>query len=190
MSMVVYPCIILLLMRLHLLLLYLITGNIMAANAQALANFDNILSRIGFNQPQRDAIMDTSGCRNVAMIGLLTATQITKLCKRIASRPINPVEITTVQEQLLLGLRYWVANKQRLQQPIVATEFTMITALNQAQIMRQEAEDDARMDKEIVAKAPDKFKSGSTWKIFAEALETYLSQLLGSGRVPLSYVIR
>ncbi len=33
---------------------------------------------------------------------------------------------------------------------------------NQAQIMFQQAEDDARMDKEVIAKAPDKFKSGST----------------------------
>ena len=51
-------------------------------------------------------------------------------------------------------------------------------------------EDDARMDKEAVAKAPDKFKSATAWKVFAEAMETYLSQLFGSGRVPLRYVIR
>jgi hypothetical protein len=37
---------------------------------------------------------------------------------------------------------------------------------------------------------PDKFKIASNWKIFSEAIETYLTQLLGSGRVPLSYVIR
>jgi hypothetical protein len=46
------------------------------------------------------------------------------------------------------------------------------------------------MDREIVVKAPDKFKLGSSWKVFAEALETYLGQLLGSGCVPLKYVIR
>jgi len=44
-------------------------------------------------------------------------------------------------------------------------------------------------DKESVAKAPDKFKIISNWKVFPEALETYLMQLLGSGRVPLSYII-
>ncbi len=36
---------------------------------------------------------------------------------------------------------------------------------------------------------PDKFKIPSTWKIFAEALETYLGQLKGTGRIPLRYVI-
>ncbi len=32
-----------------------------------------------------------------------------------------------------------------------------------------------------LAKAPDKFKIPSAWKVFAEALETYLGQLLGFG---------
>lgn len=161
-----------------------------AANLAALAAFDAVLERIGFTQPQRDAIIETTGCRNVAMLGLLAADQISKMCKRLESRTVNPIVITTVQEQLLLGLRFWVSNNQRLQLPIVAEEYTMIIALNQVQKMRQHAEDDARMDKEIIAKAPDKFKTGTTWKIFAEATETYLGQLLGSGWIPLSYIIR
>jgi hypothetical protein len=65
----------------------------------------------------------------------------------------------------------------------------MITALNQVQKMRQHA-DDARMDKEIAAKAPDKFKLGTTWKVFAEATENYLGQLMGFSRIPLSYMVR
>jgi len=56
--------------------------------------------------------------------------------------------------------------------------------------MRQQLEDDARMDKETVAKAPEKFKTASSWKVFSEVLETYLGQILGSGRIPLRYVIR
>jgi hypothetical protein len=54
--------------------------------------------------------------------------------------------------------------------------------------MRQSLEDEAR-EKDSLAKLPDKFKVAPQWKIFAEAIETYLSQILGSGRVPLSYVI-
>jgi len=56
--------------------------------------------------------------------------------------------------------------------------------------MHQYLKDEARVDKETAAKDPDKFKSARNWKIFAEALETYLSQLYGSGHVLLSYVIR
>jgi hypothetical protein len=41
----------------------------------------------------------------------------------------------------------------------------------------------------MVANLPDKFKIASTWKIFAEALDTYLGQLKGIGHIPLKYVI-
>jgi hypothetical protein len=43
------------------------------------------------------------------------------------------------------------------------------------------------MDK---AKAPNNFKLGCSWKVVAKALETYLGQIMGSGRAPLKYVIR
>jgi hypothetical protein len=87
-------------------------------------------------------------------------------------------------------MQFWVANLQRLQQQVVANTFTTVLALNQAQLMRQMLEDDSRVDKEIIVKAPDKFKVASNWKIFAEAMETYLAQLTGSSCITLSYVIR
>jgi hypothetical protein len=92
--------------------------------------------------------------------------------------------------EIIITMGFWVASLQRLQQPVNANLFTMVVALNQAQVMRQALEDESRTDKEIVAKAPDKFKNAASWKIFAEAMETYLAQLTGSGRMPLSYVIR
>ena len=158
--------------------------------AQQLAAFQALLLRIRLTQAQVDAICEATGCVNIAMVGLLSADQISRACKRIGTRAENPILINTVQEQLLLALRFWVVSKQRLHLPLNTQEFTMYTALNQAQLMRQQLEDDARLDKETVAKMPDKFKLASNWKIFSEAMETYLSQLLGSGRVPLSYVIR
>jgi alcohol dehydrogenase class IV len=66
------------------------------------------------------------------------------------------------------------------------TKFIMLTA----QLMRQQLEDDTQLDKETVVKMPDKFKIGSSWKVFSEAVETYISQLLGTGRDPLSGVIK
>jgi len=113
-----------------------------AAGAQHRADFDALLARIGFNADQRNAVIDISGCINVAMIGLLTIDQLSKMCKSIESRAVNPVVIFTVQEQFLLSLRHWVVNKQRLQEPIHPNEFTMVTALNQTQLMRQQAEDE------------------------------------------------
>jgi len=153
-------------------------------------DFVAALDRIGLEPEQRNAIIETSGCINIAMLGLLTSSQVSKLCKRIETRPVNPIHINTIQEQLLLAMRSWVINRQRLQLPVEANQFTMIVALNQAQILRQQMEDEARADKEPVAKAPDKFKTATSWKIFAEAMKTYLGQILGSGRIPLRYVIR
>ncbi len=37
---------------------------------------------------------------------------------------------------------------------------------------------------------PEKFKKASEYKLFEESLETYLGLLRGTGRIPLSYVIR
>jgi hypothetical protein len=134
--------------------------------AQQLASFQAVLLRIGLTQAQADAFCDVSGCINIAIMGLLSADQVSKACKRIATRAVNPIQINTVQEQLLLGLRFWVTQRQRLHQPIVTGDFTMFTALNQAQLMRQQVEDDARLDKEVTAKMPDKFKVAFNWKVF------------------------
>jgi hypothetical protein len=158
--------------------------------AQQLTSLQAVLLRIGLTQGQVDAFCNVSGCINIAMMGLLSADQVLKTCKRIATRTVNPIQINTVQEQLLLGLCFWVTQRQQLHQPIVTGDFTMFTALNQAQLMRQQAEDDARLDKEVTAKMPDKFKVAFNWKVFSEAVEPYLTQILGSGRIPLSYVIR
>jgi len=63
-----------------------------------------------------------------------------------------------MREQLLMVMRFWVSNKQRLQQPIDPESFTMIIALNQApQVISSQLEDEARGDGESAAKAPDKF---------------------------------
>jgi hypothetical protein len=71
------------------------------------------------------------------MLRLLSSTQIQKLCKRIQTRANNPIVINTIQEQLLLAMHFWVIQRQRLQMPKDANQFTMIVAFSQAQIMRQ-----------------------------------------------------
>jgi hypothetical protein len=123
------------------------------------------------------------------MLGLLSASQITKLCKRISTRTDNPLAITSVQEQMLVALRFWIVNRQRMQLQINVAEITL-ALMTQAQLMNQELEEVEKADKEIRAKMPDKFKIAMSWKIFSEVLETYLGQLKGQGNVPLKYIIR
>ncbi len=87
-------------------------------------------------------------------------------------------------------MRLGVTRKQWLQQNTDPDEFAAIVAFNQAQMMWwQLQKDDAGTDKEAVAKASDKLKMVSNWKVFAEVMETYLGYLTGSERVPLKYVI-
>ncbi len=159
--------------------------------AQAAQNaFRVALMQIGFDAPRAEAIIELSGCLYVAMLGLLSASQITKLCKRISTRTDNPLAITSIQEQMLLALRFWIVNRQRMQLQINVAEITLALIMAQAQVMNQELEEAEKADKEITAKMPDKFKIATSWKIFSEALETYLGQLKGQGNVPLKYIIR
>jgi hypothetical protein len=127
-----------------------------------------------------------SGCNNIVMLGLLPSDQISKICKRLTTRVNELIVIMAIQEQSLQAMRFWVANLRCLLQPVNPEQFMTVLALNQAQIMQQYLEDEARADKETVAK---KFKMANNWTIFAEALGTSPAQLYGRDRVPLSYVI-
>jgi len=150
--------------------------------------FINALARIGFSPIEHQGFIEVSSCVNIAMLGLLSSDQVSCIFKRLATRTVDPIYTSAIQEQLLLAVRFWIVSQQRLQQPIDADVVTAAMALNQGQLMRQSLEDEAR-EKDSLSKLPDKFKVAAKWKIFAEAIETYFSQILGSGRVPLSYVI-
>jgi hypothetical protein len=79
------------------------------------AEFRAALNRIGFTPLEQDAIIEYTGCRNVAMLGLLSEDDFTRMCKALRTRPNVPLPITVLQEKLLLGLRFWISNHQRLQ---------------------------------------------------------------------------
>jgi hypothetical protein len=59
-------------------------------------------------------------------------------------------------------------------------------AYEQSQLMVRLKEDKDAADKDVMAKMPDKFKQPSQWKVFAELVETYLSQLKDVGVFPLT----
>jgi hypothetical protein len=142
--------------------------------------FEDALGRIGFATVEHNAFILESGCTNIAMLGILPSEHIRQICKHLRTRAVDHIPITAIQEQLVQAMRFWVAGLQRLQQIVDPTQFTTVIALNQAQVMRQTLEDDARAEKEAVAKAPDKVKNANNWKVFAEAMKTYLMQLAGS----------
>jgi hypothetical protein len=160
----------------------------MVAAQESLAAFQAALGRIGFTPAAQQAVTN-QGFINVTLLGLVTTDQIKQVCKLIREG-VRPVPINMLQQQMLLSFCYWVVNRQRLGLPVDADDFTAVLAFEQSQLMVRLQEDEALADKETVAKLPDKFKLPSQWRVFAEMIKTYLSQLKGSGRVALNYVIR
>jgi hypothetical protein len=77
--------------------------------ARLLAEFRAALNHIGFNVAEQQAIVDFTGCTNLAMLGLLLKEDISTMCKALRICPMNPVPLTLLQEKLLLGLRFWIA---------------------------------------------------------------------------------
>jgi hypothetical protein len=62
-------------------------------------------------------------------------------------RPNVPIPLTVLQEKLLLGVRFWVSNRQRLQLEVEAEDVTPALAYTQANIRGHMIEDEARADK-------------------------------------------
>jgi hypothetical protein len=68
------------------------------------ADFRAALNRIGFTPDEQVAIIDYTGCRNLAMLGLLSEEDLMHMCKAFCTRPNNPIPLTVLQEKLLLGV--------------------------------------------------------------------------------------
>ncbi len=145
------------------------------------ADFRAALNHIGFTPDEQIAIIEYTGCRNIAILGLLSEEDITRMCKAFRTRPNAPILLMVLQEKLLLGVRFWISSQQRFQIPVEANDITPALAYTQANVRAHMLEDELRADKEPSAKMPNKFRSPAGWKIFSEAMETYLGQLKGTG---------
>ncbi len=93
------------------------------------ADFCAALQRIGFTPEEHGAIIDYSGCWNLAVLDLLSEEDLIRMCKSFCSRPNLPIpSLTVLQEKLLLGIRFWISNRQSLQLPFVANKFRIHTS--------------------------------------------------------------
>jgi len=158
--------------------------------AAAQAALSAALSRCGLDQAAIEAVLSIGGIAHIAMLGMLAASDIARICKVLRTRAMNPIMIMVIQEQLMQGMHFGVTNRQRLRLLVDANDFTAATAFAQTALKTRTLEDDAREEKDQVAKQPDKFKKASEYKIFTESLDTYLGLLKGTGKIPLKYVIR
>lgn len=96
--------------------------------------------------------------------------QIKRICKILRERANNPVNINIRQEQMLETMRYRVQTRMRANLPINPALFTIAVAQSEAIKMIRELEEGTDKDPEV--KMPDKFKLGSKWIIFSEAVTT------------------
>jgi hypothetical protein len=112
------------------------------AQAAQLA-FMAALSCIGCAPALQQETIAYTGFVNIAMLGLLALDDIAKICKNFRTRPINPIPVTVIQEQLLLAVRFWVSSHQRLQKLVEAQIVTAALAYNQPQTMHHMLEDEA-----------------------------------------------
>jgi hypothetical protein len=68
--------------------------------AQLEVDFRAALNRIGFTPDEQGAIIEYTGCRNIAMLGLLSEDDITRMFKAFCTRPNAPMQLTVLQEKL------------------------------------------------------------------------------------------
>ncbi len=94
-----------------------------------------MLGRIGLTaqaQAQAQEAVVAQGFVSIALLGLVTSDQIKQLCKLIREDANNPVPINMLQQQMLLAMRHWVVNCQRLRLLVDADEFSAITAFERS----------------------------------------------------------
>ncbi|MGH3053398.1 MAG: hypothetical protein ACRDL7_00285 [Gaiellaceae bacterium] len=152
-----------------------------------LTAFRNALGRIGFTEPVKDAIVN-QGFRTIGDLNVLGKDDIKRVCKIIRDKD-DELSLPFMQQQLFEAMRYWVKTRKRRGKDVEATMFTRSVAEEYAQIMLVDAEDAG--DKADGTKLmPEKFKFGTNWNVFKEAVDTYLSQIKGGDRIPLNYIIR
>ncbi len=73
-------------------------------------DFHTALHRIGFILDEQAAIIDYTGCRNIAMLGLVSEEDLMRICKAFHMRLNAPIPLIVLQEKLLLGIQFWVSN--------------------------------------------------------------------------------
>ncbi|MGH3054590.1 MAG: hypothetical protein ACRDL7_06385, partial [Gaiellaceae bacterium] len=122
-------------------------------------------------------------------LNLVGKDDVKRICKIIRENNAEIV-ITFMQQQLLESMRYWVSTRTRRGLDIAATLFNRDVANESVKKMLIDSAEMRDKTESAIKSMPDKFKNESSWNVFKDAVDTYLSQLKGGDRIPLNYVIR
>ena len=150
----------------------------------------HVLSICGFILPaERQSLMD-EGFHDLSDFGIMTSRDITEMASKLSKTPVarGGMRIGAVHVRRLEGLAYWVTDRQRRSQPLVAEDFTHdvrdqsihYADTEQKQVRSAEASNIPMAGKFTPAQWVE-------WEIL---FTNYLSTLRGVSGVPLNYVIR
>jgi hypothetical protein len=153
---------------------------------------DELLQIVGFADLEERQALITEVFPDLKTISLYTERDLKDIVKEFRSRTIaaGRITITRVTMSRTLGLIRWVQDAYRCDQDPVPADFTnaeIETANRRAEIRAALLE-----QSETVAKSaqPKKLKGEQDWHEWFDSLRNYLSLLMGTNGVPLSYVIR
>jgi hypothetical protein len=153
---------------------------------------DELLQIVGFADPEERQALITEVFPDLKTISLYTERDLKDIVKEFRSCTIaaGRITITCVTMSRTLGLICWVQDAYRCDQDPVPANFTnaeIETANRRAEVHAALLE-----QSETVAKSaqPKKLKGEQDWHEWFDSLKNYLSLLMGTNGVPLSYVIR
>jgi hypothetical protein len=120
---------------------------------------------------------------------IYTKDLIKHVCTVVSECPINPLHIRIEEEQVLSAMWHWVKTRVCTNHSIDPNLFTKDMVI--AELIRMvNVNEEVTAERKSDVKMPEQFKLTFKWIIFLEAVDIYLNQLKGQGRIPLNYIIR
>jgi hypothetical protein len=157
---------------------------------QGIAAVDHVLNICGFVTPNTRASVRNEGFALVSDFGMMKASNFSAMSARITK--MKPAEggfrFGEVHIRNLEALAFWVRDKQRRNELIVAEEFTVEERDRCRSLVDTER---IEIDQAEASKAasPVKFEVAN-WVAWEIVFTNYLSGIYGVSGVPLHYVIR
>jgi hypothetical protein len=78
------------------LLSLLLTANNQLASWTLISIMRELHLRMPWAACERDAFIQASSCTNAAMMGLLSPDQVSRICKRLSTRTVDPITLTAI----------------------------------------------------------------------------------------------
>ncbi len=66
------------------------------------ADFRAALNHVGFTPDGQIAIIEYTGCRNLAMLGLLSEDDLTRMCKAFRMRSVAPIPLSVFTGKVIV----------------------------------------------------------------------------------------